>query len=295
MIKRWIRRVLYLFAFIMIAWTIAVQSGCLTMRTPDSEWEPKMSEKGQNLTPRMFDIEEPNGRMVHAIGVEPEDSLPAVVFVHGSPGSADAYLDYLADTVLSQYARMYTVDRPGFGYTSGFGKPEKSIRAQAEAVCAVLDSIRGNSKAILVGHSLGAPVVACMAMHFPEKVGGIIMIGGSIDPELEPKPWWQPVVHNPPIKWIIPKSMWTSNAEIIPLRHELEDMLPRWKDIKCPAAMVHAYNDRLVPFGNVRFAKEHLVNVEEYRELIFEKGDHFVVWSRKEAVRELIIDFLGML
>ncbi|MEZ4919218.1 MAG: alpha/beta hydrolase [Saprospiraceae bacterium] len=292
-LKNWLRRSFYVFTILLLVWVVALQSGCLAMRTPDSEWLQKVEQNGQTLTPRVFDIKEPGGRTMHALGIEPSDSLPVILFVHGSPGSSDAFLSYLSDTILSQHARLYSVDRPGFGFTSGFGKPEPSIHAQADAVFAVLDSVAPGEKALLVGHSLGAPVVACMAMHHPDRIGGVVMIGGSIDPKLEPDPWWQPVVHAPPMKWLIPRSLWTSNAEIMPLREELESMLPHWGEIKCPTAMIHAYNDRLVPFGNVQFAKKMLINSSDYRELIFEEGDHFVVWSEQAAVRGLIMDMIG--
>ncbi len=42
-----------------------------------------------------------------------------------------------------------------------------------------------NQKTILVGHSLGGPVIARTAMDYPDLVDGLILVGGSIDPEME--------------------------------------------------------------------------------------------------------------
>jgi pimeloyl-ACP methyl ester carboxylesterase len=286
------RRFLYINAAALILWGVAMQSGCLAMRTPDAAWPAKLQEKGQPVAPDFLDCRAPDGRLIHAVMVSASDSLPVVLLVHGSPGSSDAFMDYLADTVLTRHARIVAIDRPGFGYSSGFGQPEPSLHAQAAAAKAVLDSLAPGRQAILVGHSMGAPVIACLAIHYPEQVGGLVLIGASVDPALEPDAWWQPVVHHPPLKWLIPRSFWTSNAEIMPLRGELERILPNWEAIRCPVTMVHARNDRLVPFENVAFARRMLTNCPQYRELVFDKGDHFVVWSRREEIRAAVLQML---
>ena len=109
----------------------------MPFRSSDAVWTKKLAEKGQTLAPQFLNVTDRFGRNVHAVSVSSSDSLPLVVMVHGSPGASDAYLDYLADTLLSKKVRMVSLDRPGFGYTSGFGKPEPSMEAQAAAVRAL--------------------------------------------------------------------------------------------------------------------------------------------------------------
>ncbi len=47
--------------------------------------------------------------------------LPLVVLVHGTPGSSNGFMDYLADSLLPEKAQLIALDRPGFG-DSDYGK-----------------------------------------------------------------------------------------------------------------------------------------------------------------------------
>lgn len=250
-------------------------------------------EKNQGIVPRFLDVQSPAGRRIHAVLISAADSLPLLVLVHGSPGSSDAYMDYLGDTSLSARVRMLALDRPGFGYTEGFGKPEPSMAAQAAAVKALVDQVAPGKKVLLMGHSLGGPVIARFAMDYPDQTAALILVAGSIDPEQEEHPWWQKAVDVPPLKWLTPKSLWTSNAEIIPLEKELENMLPLWPGIHCPVQIIHAENDQLVPFANVAFAKRVLVNCPELKLEISPEGDHFILWSRQPVVKKAILGLLA--
>src|SRR4051812_46363629 len=58
------------------------------------------------------------------------ESLPLVIFIHGSPGSLSAFIDFMDDTLLLEKVRMISVDRPGFG-SSNFGYAEPSLEKQA--------------------------------------------------------------------------------------------------------------------------------------------------------------------
>jgi pimeloyl-ACP methyl ester carboxylesterase len=46
---------------------------------------------------------------------------------------------------------------------------------------------RQNGKqVILVGHSLGGPLIARMTMDYPELIDGLVFVAGSVAPKLEP-------------------------------------------------------------------------------------------------------------
>lgn len=289
-LKRLLRRLMFLASLFIIGWIIAVQAGCFTMRTPDHEWPKAFQEKGQTLQPVFLDVPDKNGRVIHAVSVSAADSLPLIVLVHGSPGSADAFLSFLTDTFLTKTVSLVAIDRPGFGYTQGFGKPEHSLEMQAASVQAVVNQLAPNQKVWLVGHSLGGPVIARFAMDFPEQTAGLVLVAASIDPALEEHPWWQSAINPPPLKWLIPKSLWASNAEIKPLEGELKKMLPLWGNITCPVRVVHAVDDRLVPVANADFAQRVLTNVADLKMEILPDGDHFILWSRHEKIRQILIE-----
>jgi len=290
MLRKILRRMSFLVLAMLGGWTMAVQAGCFSMRTHDRAWAEKLQEKGQYCAPQFLDVPDVTGRRIHAVYVRAADSLPLVILVHGSPGSADAFLEYLADTSLTHQVQLLAMDRPGFGYTEGFGKPEPSMEAQANAVFALVNHLAPQQKVVLVGHSLGAPVVARFAMQYPERTAGLVLVSASIDPEQEEHPWWQRAVDRPPLQWLTPKSLWTSNAEIIPLEKELEKMIPFWEKITCPVYLLHAKNDRLVPVANASFAQKMLVNSSKLQVEILQKGDHFFLWTEPHLVQKAILE-----
>ena len=291
MVLRFLRRTFYGFMILLLLWLIAVQAGCLSMRTSDADFTKQLREKGQKRSPVFTDLSVA-GRTVHTVSIPGPDTLPALLMVHGSPGSSDAFLDYLADTSLCKIAQLATLDRPGFGY-SGLGDAEGSLSAQALAVKALADHISPGRAVFLIGHSLGAPIIARFAMDYPDRCAGLIFVAGSIDPELEPHPWWQKPIDRAPLKWFVPTSLWTSNHEIIPLEGELKKMLPLWERITCPVTVIHAENDRLVPFGNAAFAKRMITQSSRFEMNVLPDGDHFILWSRQDIVKDAIVKMLG--
>jgi len=286
------RRPMIIILSLVTLWLIFLQMGCFSFRTPDAAWAGKFTEKGQTLPPRFLDVAGPNNRRIHAVYVSASDSLPLLLFVHGSPGSADNFWTYLADTNLSQKVRMATMDRPGFGYTDGFGKAERSLAAQAQAVKAVVDALSPTRPAILFGHSMGAPVITRFAMDYPGQTAGLVLIGGSVDPALEPNNWWEPVMAAPPMRWIIPKAFRASNDEIMALEDELNAMMPHWTGVQCPVLLLHADNDRLVPVGNVDFVRHMVPDSSRVTAWVYPDGDHFFLWTNPGRVLEPLQPFI---
>ncbi len=217
-----------------------------------------------------------------------DESKPLIVFVHGSPGSLSAFIDFLSDTVLLREALLISADRPGFGY-SNFGLAEPSLKKQGEALRPILDKYKNSRPIILVGHSLGGPVIAQMAMDFPELVDGLIIVAGSIDPDLEPnESWFRAPLATPFLSWILPRAFRASNDEIYHTKQELQRMLPFWKTITCPVIVIQGGKDVLVSPRNADFAKKMMVNAHVELTLVPDMN-HFVPWSNPELIRDAIL------
>jgi len=245
-------------------------------------------KKRNQLAPD-FHSYEVDGRTIHYTHVGDEDK-PLLVLVHGSPGSSSAYLDYLADTSLTRSVQLVAVDRPGFGY-SDYGQVERSMEKQSLALKPILEKY-GKGKVILIGHSFGGPLIARMAMDYPELIDGLIMIAASIDPDLEPKEWWRKPADWPVVRWILPKSIVACNQEIMPLDKELKKMLPLWKKITAPVVVLQGEKDDLVPMANAHFAKKMLTNSKDVDIQILQGENHFILWSKIDLVKKAIADLL---
>lgn len=285
------RRLMFIFTLVLLGWIVCVQLGCMAMRTSDRSWQSKLQELGQKTPPDFCDVTMPDGRRIHAVSIGAPTTHPAMMFVHGSPGSADAFLQYLGDTTLTTKTQLIAIDRPGFGY-SNFGKPEPSLQKQAAAVKAVADRLAPGRPLLLVGHSMGGPVIARFAQDYPEQTAGLVMVAASVDPKQEEHPWWQKAVDNPPLCWLTPKSLWTSNYEIRRLESELDLMLPLWGSIHCPVSILHAVDDQLVPYANVAFMQQHLPQTTRVGLKTFPSGNHFILWNRYTEVKKVILEQL---
>lgn len=153
----------------------------------------------------------------------------------------------------------------------------------------LLEEHKKNRPIILVGHSLGGPLIARMAIDYPSLVDGLIIVAGSIDPELEPnETWFRAPLATPFLSWILPRSFRASNEEIYQLKPQLEMMLPLWSNITCPVIVIQGKKDSLVPAANADFAKKMLVNAPV--EFVFKDDmDHFVPWSNPELIHDAIL------
>lgn len=230
------------------------------------------------------------GREIHYVK-SGDDSKPLVLFVHGSPGSLSAFIGYLSDSTLLHNALLITTDRPGFGY-SNFGNGEPSLEKQAASLKPILEKYKKNKPITLVGHSLGGPLIARMAMDYPELVDGLIFVAASIDPELEPnETWFRAPLATPFLSWILPRSFRASNEEIYGLKPELEEMEPLWSKIKCPSIVIQGTKDSLVPAENAEYARKMLVNAP--LEISMKDNiDHFIPWSNPEFIKDAIMQMM---
>jgi hypothetical protein len=99
-----------------------------------------------------------------------DSTKPLVLFVHGSPGSLDAFIAFLTIEDLRKNSLMVATDRPGFGY-SNFGNAEPSLKKQALALKPILEKYKNNKPHIVVGHSLGGPLIAILRWTIDCKNG----------------------------------------------------------------------------------------------------------------------------
>ncbi|MEO7991958.1 MAG: alpha/beta hydrolase [Chryseolinea sp.] len=261
---------------------------CMTFRMSSKEVDEYFAQKKVNASQHKYKT---GFRTIHYVKAG-DESKPLILFVHGSPGSLSAFIHFLADSVLLPNTLLITADRPGFGY-SNFGNAEPSLKKQAEALKPILEEYKKNRPVILVGHSLGGPLIARMAMDYPELIDGLIIVAGSIDPELEPnETWFRAPLATPFLSWILPRSFRSSNEEIYQLKPELEEMIPLWSNITCPVIVIQGKKDSLVPAANADFAKKMLVNAPV--EFVFKEDmDHFVPWSNPELIRNAILDMIN--
>ncbi len=103
-----------------------------------------------------------------------------IVLLHGASTSLVDYEASIAPA-LRQANRVIALDRPGYGYSERPSGPWVDPRQQADLVVGLLDNL-GIQRAVVVGHSLGGAVTMALAVHYPERLEGIVLLAGVSHP-----------------------------------------------------------------------------------------------------------------
>lgn len=225
----------------------------------------------------------------------PADARP-LILVHGTPGSAAGWADYLADPPPG--ALVLALDRPGFGH-SGPSGAVPSLAAQAAAVVALIDRVsRGHgggavgarasaapAPVVLLGHSLGAPIVARVAADAPDRVAAVVLLAGSLDPSLEIIHPLQRLAARWPVSALLPRVLRNANTELMGLRDELTVLAEQLPRIRAKVVIMHGTQDDLVPVANVAFMRSRLTGARCLHTVLLEGRNHFLPWNSPADVR----------
>jgi len=207
----------------------------------------------------------------------------AVIYVHGTPGSASGWTDYVLEPVAG--SQSLALDRPGFG-DSGPQHAVTSVAVQAAAVAALLP--RDGTTAVLVGHSLGGAVVARVAAEHPQQVRALVLLASALDPAQEKINPLQYLGQMWPFSAMLPRAMRNANDELMVYKGELEDLQPLLSQITAPTIIVHGTKDDLVPFANVAYMQAQLRGAPCVKTVVLPGLNHFLPWNSEAVVRRAV-------
>ena len=243
---------------------------------------PKASDSATDPLRRSLFVAEPLNAQISYLAAG-DATAPRLILVHGTPGSAVGWADYLLAPPPG--VEVVALDRPGFG-RSAPQEAVPSLAAQAAAVAALLPT--DGRRAVLLGHSLGGPIVARVALDHPGRVAAVVLLAASLDPAQEsihPMQWvgaWAPV------RWMLPRALRNANAELMALKPELEALAAVLPGLLPPVFIVHGTQDDLVPVANVAFMQARLGGARCVKTTLLEGRNHFLPWNSAELVREAI-------
>jgi uncharacterized protein len=206
-----------------------------------------------------------------------------LLFVHGSPGDWKAWSYYLKAPELANFSSRVAVDRPGFG-ASDKGRVVTDLRQQAALLTKLIPD---GQKAIVVGHSLGGPLVTWMAIDAPDKVCGAMSIAGSLSSNLEAPRWYNLMADTALVRWAIPAEMAWSNQEMMPLSGELRKLEAALPQLRTPLTVIQGGKDSLVDPKTVedveKYAPPAWLNV-----MRLPNETHFVLWENPQIIIDAI-------
>ena len=280
--KRFLMKSFIIVTIILLVWII-IAPGCMSFRKADSEMKKEFDKKGVQLTTA---TEKVDGRKIHYAKTG-NDSLPTIYFIHGTPGSWDAFAGYLEDQALLKHFRLISVDRPGFGF-SDFGSAE-NLQRQSQLISPLFYKLFNGKPSYIAGHSLGGPMIVKLAADNPGFFSSIILLAGSIDPSVEKPEKWRPIIFKTPLNWLVPGALRPSNIELWYLKTDLVKLKDDFKKITCPVFILHGDKDVLVPVSNVEYAKKMLIHAASITVTIFPGENHFIPWTRFNEIKDLLL------
>jgi len=145
---------------------LCVLAGCRAPALPEAQLFPA----GTEFTARYLQVD---GTRIRYIDV---GRGAPVVFLHGLGASIYAWRRNLAAVAAAGF-RVIAFDNRGFGLSDKPPAPYDNA-AYARLAIALMDSLR-LTDAVLVGHSMGGAIAAQVAIEYPARVRGLVLVGSA--------------------------------------------------------------------------------------------------------------------
>jgi pimeloyl-ACP methyl ester carboxylesterase len=233
-----------------------------------------------------------------------ESAKPPLVLIHGAGASR---LDWPPKLRRLPGIRVIALDLPGHGRSTGSSRAD--IGVYAEDVCAFLDTL-GIERAIIAGHSMGGGIAQQIAITYPDRVAGLILLGTGSKLPVEPALPRRIIEEtDAAIDWLI-DTAWGENApdnmkrrghqrlESIPPQVVRDDYVacqrfdsrPYLEQITAPTLVIAARDDRMMPLKFSQTLAERIPNTTFF---IVEDAGHMFPLEKGPEITELISEWLS--
>jgi pimeloyl-ACP methyl ester carboxylesterase len=144
---------------------------------------------------RMIEV---SGATLNIVDIGPRDAAgPPILMIHGASSNLEVMRQPLGDR-LAQHHRVILIDRPGHGWSTRARAGDSTPAIQAEMLGEALKEL-DVGPVILVVHSWSGALGACMALDYPERVAGLVMLAPVAYPWRGGVGWYNKVVTIPVI------------------------------------------------------------------------------------------------
>ena len=216
---------------------------------------------------------------------EIDTTLPIIVFIHGSIGSALDFKRYLSDTEINDSANLISYDRIGYG-VHHTGNVLESIANETQLLHELLSGL-DKSKIILVGYSYGGPI----ALASMNKYKKIILLAPAVYSQVEPLPWALNLYKWKASKWLIPEIWKAASKEKLSHKSDLQNFENNWNKNPSQIISIHGKEDWIAPIENSLYLKEKFSSVQ-FELVTLNNAGHGLVWSNFDEIKKIILQQL---
>ena len=129
----------------------------------------------QNAHPAQGIMVDVAGARLHIVDIGPRDAAgPPIVLIHGASSNLEVMRHPLGDLLASR-RRVILIDRPGHGWSTRAALEDSTPAIQGRMIDEALDKL-GIGPAIFVVHSWAGALGARMALDYPQRVAGLVML-----------------------------------------------------------------------------------------------------------------------
>ncbi|HEY57099.1 MAG TPA: alpha/beta hydrolase [Anaerolineae bacterium] len=230
---------------------------------------------------------------------------PTVVLVHGAGGTA---LHWPPQVRRLLGYRVCAVDLPGHGRSEGVG--EQSIAAYARRLIAWADGL-ALSKAVWVGHSMGGAIVQHLALHYPDRVLALGLVGTGARLRVNPLilegtaqaeafrttvetivKWSFAPQTDARLRQLAAQRMAETRPSVLHgdfLACDRFDVREQVSAIACPTLVLCGAEDKMTP---PRYAEYLAQQIPQSRLVVIPEAGHMVMLEQPEAVAQALRGFL---
>jgi pimeloyl-ACP methyl ester carboxylesterase len=151
----------------------------------------------QRIYPQRGGSIEVAGARLNVVDLGPRDAAgPPVVMLHGASSNLES-MRPLGDLLANNH-RVILIDRPGHGWSMRDDLKNSTPAMQARMIDEALEKL-GARGAIVVVHSLAGALGALLALDYPRRVAGLVMLAPVAYPWPGGAGWYNKVVTMPAI------------------------------------------------------------------------------------------------
>jgi pimeloyl-ACP methyl ester carboxylesterase len=152
----------------------------------------------QRTYPVQGKVIEVAGASLNIVDIGPRDAGgPPVVMIHGASSNLEIMRQPLGDRLAEKH-RVILIDRPGHGWSTRARLDDSTPAIQGRMIDEALEKL-GVGRAVLVVHSWSGALGARMALDYPQRIAGLVMLAPVAYPWPGGVGWYNKVVTTPVI------------------------------------------------------------------------------------------------